>query len=868
MRHKKFSFILALLCAVAQGAWADTGDTEYNPIIISSPSDWDTFATNVNDGTNNYSGKFVRLDADISVSTMVGTSEANSFQGTFFSNGSELVFRKGSPGIGVFNEKYCAPFRYVKNATIRDLDVAGEIYTNKKYSGGLVAYCDGTTIITNCRVRTVIHNVGNDSGACAAGFVGNGNGTLTITGCIYDGRLFTNNTNALYWAGFVLESASNLTISNSLYAPKPEFRAEVGETAVSFETFKSATFDYCYNGQAHTLTNCYYTERLRDSQGLRVYTSAPENEISEQILVCNVTVYSPPSTVTGVEEYYLYTGSDIDVAAPVVTTPNGTVLTAGTDYTYTVSPATVKEKGTYTMIITAKEYSKYVGTKVVKFYVIGDGDNLPVSSLTTNLEAGKTYQVYDNITVQQRLNVNGNVVLNLGEGTTLTAAKGIELSTGNSANLTINGPGALTINDCDDKQSGIGAYDVGALTINGGTINVTGGYMAAGIGGSYNDRDGGTITINGGVVNATGGYCGAGIGGGGYDQAGDYGLCGTININGGQVTAIGGLDGAGVGPGKDTKVSPGAQNNGTLTLGWTKITDFFYNSGFANSLNGRLATITFAANKDFYLDGTTTIATTDNIEGKKIVPAYHSGDYELTDGNAYTTTVHLMTESATYKKTVAEGRTNKHMSWLVPFDYTITAADLLKFNFWKIDMIAHAPNPQTNATDDIWVFLKKLDAGAVLHANMPYVYMAKEAVTDYTFTTDNYPYLQPKNTGVIAKTETMEDIYKFYATYEPTMATAQDPFYYVNIDGELSLGNDGTVTVGAFRWIMRVESKFGNTPSYARKMVFFDGEEEATGVKEVKEVNDYSWYTLDGCKLSGKPTQKGIYVIGGRKVVI
>lgn len=28
------------------------------------------------------------------------------------------------------------------------------------------------------------------------------------------------------------------------------------------------------------------------------------------------------------------------------------------------------------------------------------------------------------------------------------------------------------------------------------------------------------------------------------------------------------------------------------------------------------------------------------------------------------------------------------------------------------------------------------------------------------------------------------------------------------------------------------------------------------------------WYTLDGRKLSGKPTQKGIYVVKGRKIVV
>jgi hypothetical protein len=31
---------------------------------------------------------------------------------------------------------------------------------------------------------------------------------------------------------------------------------------------------------------------------------------------------------------------------------------------------------------------------------------------------------------------------------------------------------------------------------------------------------------------------------------------------------------------------------------------------------------------------------------------------------------------------------------------------------------------------------------------------------------------------------------------------------------------------------------------------------------------DGVWYSLDGRKLSGKPTQKGLYIHGGKKVVI
>ena len=46
---------------------------------------------------------------------------------------------------------------------------------------------------------------------------------------------------------------------------------------------------------------------------------------------------------------------------------------------------------------------------------------------------------------------------------------------------------------------------------------------------------------------------------------------------------------------------------------------------------------------------------------------------------------------------------------------------------------------------------------------------------------------------------------------------------------------------------------------------------DVTGVNEVigvNEVNDDSWYTLDSRKLSGKPAQKGVYIVNGKKVII
>ena len=59
--------------------------------------------------------------------------------------------------------------------------------------------------------------------------------------------------------------------------------------------------------------------------------------------------------------------------------------------------------------------------------------------------------------------------------------------------------------------------------------------------------------------------------------------------------------------------------------------------------------------------------------------------------------------------------------------------------------------------------------------------------------------------------------------------------------------------------------------TYEAREFVLNFDDQTTGVievKEVNEVNDDSWYTLNGVKLSGKPTKSGLYIHGNRKIVI
>ena len=83
-------------------------------------------------------------------------------------------------------------------------------------------------------------------------------------------------------------------------------------------------------------------------------------------------------------------------------------------------------------------------------------------------------------------------------------------------------------------------------------------------------------------------------------------------------------------------------------------------------------------------------------------------------------------------------------------------------------------------------------------------------------------------------------------------------------------------TLGANKAYLKVPTSYLNGVSGAKLMMSFDNETggETTGIHSVENVKltidneDGVWYTLDGRKLIGKPTLKGVYIHDGTKVAI
>ena len=241
MKIKRYIFLVAALLLMVQGAsaWSGSGNSASDPILIANANDWNTLATNVASGTN-YSGKYFKLTADITVTTMVGSySGTKTFNGTFDGGGHTLTFNYTATA------EDTAPFAYLKNATIQNLRVAGTINTGYKFAAGLCVYSSGSTNIEACQISVTINSTLSNDGTYGGLVSDHLDGTLNINNCLFDGQLL--GTGTFGCGGFVGWDKTTTNITNSLFAP----------TAVSVQ---GPTFSRTKNSNTLSLTNCYYTD--------------------------------------------------------------------------------------------------------------------------------------------------------------------------------------------------------------------------------------------------------------------------------------------------------------------------------------------------------------------------------------------------------------------------------------------------------------------------------------------------------------------------------------------------------------------------------------------------------------------------------
>lgn len=217
--------------------------TATNPYKIQNVEDLKKLAKKVNSGTT-YEGKHFQLTANIDLKneewTPIGTkvytgefgqSETRHFKGTFDGDGHQIA----NLTITGRNE-YVGLFGYVRNATIQNCNVAGEV-SGYNFAGGIVGAVDGkTNNILNCSfqgnvtgnmyVGGIVGQVQNQcevSSCYAIGTVHGGNDK--VGGIAGEGRGAIKNCYALAdvsasgkFAGGITGDTYNLAIENCYYS--------------------------------------------------------------------------------------------------------------------------------------------------------------------------------------------------------------------------------------------------------------------------------------------------------------------------------------------------------------------------------------------------------------------------------------------------------------------------------------------------------------------------------------------------------------------------------------------------------------------------------------------------------------------------
>lgn len=514
-------------------------------ITITTGAELAAFAADVNSG-NSYSGKTVKLGADINLGnvawTAIGDCESgNYFQGTFDGQGHTIYNLNVDYSKDASKFATAGLFGWVDAAaaTIKNLNVDGATVKGSHWTGVIAGFFTGT--IENCSVNnaTVIaYNLNDDAnGDKVGGIVGYMNsGAGKLDGNTVTNSTITGNRDVAGLAGAV--ATTNAVTSNKVENVTVNYSSDnVGEivspkTAVVVDDTNTAT-----NVKIIRVINVQTVAELNYALAA---LSADALNTAAILRDCNDTsgVVKIPAVYTGTLTLKDSTIASVQAEgnANLVIAGNVKVDASSLENTSAITGTqlNISGNGNLTAIARGKHAYGIGGDQTTNITI----ENVHI----VDVKGGYVQPNFINDTEYGKTEPEGGAAIGSGK---------------NGAVITLNN---VTVDNAQggSKAAGIGAlYHTGVtVNINNTTIkNVVGGNASAGIGGSRVSRGATTdenVTINivNSTVNATGGEFAAGIGGGYCTYCEAPGPIITINIDeDSKITAQGGKYGAGIGTG-------------------------------------------------------------------------------------------------------------------------------------------------------------------------------------------------------------------------------------------------------------------------------------------------------------------------------
>ena len=906
---QKFIMTFAMILGLVQGAWAwDGSGTSSAPYQINSTSDWETLCTDVNNGTT-YSGKYFELTNNISVTSSLGSNSSGNnyktFNGTFDGAGNTLTVSYSGSGDCV------APFTCISGATIKNLHITGSISTTGMRPASIASFVVENSTIQNCWSEVAIsssHNSDIDGG----GFVArvNENKSLTLTGCAFTGSITYSNANGYEGGGMVgyTQNGATATLTDCLFAPSA---ISITKYNTSGDAWKKHWM-FVGGRVRGNCNNCYYNavaataaEAGMVAENKRMHSITAGSYVTIE----NVTAEATEYNVSGITSYdtgikyndVFYAGNSDNVSLTLgYTVPRYTVTSydpsAGTltgssnPYSLTMPDDDV----TITATVTVDEWEG-TGADWEHAYQIWNSGQLDMLASRVNGESSTTYndkyyKLMDDITYDDAVANNytaiGTTVQNQfshdfnghfdGQGHTVSGINSV------SQWVYYNGlfgkleSGAevknIVLANCNigdgERSGGIAGWSKGFVT--GchvtSTVTVKGTQAISAQHGGIVGANEGTVShcIFEGVVSKTFSDPNP------DDIINVYAYGGIVGINNTNGTLSDNLVISATIPA--TMHGYGAVvglHNGTLARN-------YYTTCTVNG-------VADATDVGYAIVSDRNIIYGDCIENDGAVPALRNN---ADNSNAIALMAAASNKLGTYKVQLLGRTLYKDGAWntlCLPFDVNnFTGTPLAGATVMELGNSGGCNTGFDEATGTLtldFVDANKIEAGHayIVKETKPSGYDGHECdvdTSDPVFNGVTVVNEAPANQKVVSQ----DGYVQFIGTYSPVdIYTAEKTNLYLSAGNNLYYPwGDAMISfnIKSFRaYFQLLKGLTADDPEAGvRSFVLNFGEEETTGIfdgrSKKEDVGLDAWYTLDGRKLDGKPTMKGMYINSGRKVVI
>ncbi len=294
-------------------SWYDESATEY---VIDTPAELAGLIRMVNNKSKDFSGKTIKLGADLDMSayiwTSIGDDRRYAFAGVFDGQGHTIS--------GLYNtltDNYNSLFGFVEGtadsyACVKNLVVDDSYFSGQENIAGIVASISDYTIVQNCvNYATIVSSEYQAGGIVAQAF---GDTEQFIINCVNYGTISGHQ----YVGGIVGEDDEGLTLSNNANfgtVTGDNFVAGIGDSSIS-------------DGM---VTNNYTVGRVESATGTRlgaiIYSVSNSNHVNEY------NYYLADSATADKERRYAYGDTpdgEYDRYASTFTSPESLLLeTAG-----------------------------------------------------------------------------------------------------------------------------------------------------------------------------------------------------------------------------------------------------------------------------------------------------------------------------------------------------------------------------------------------------------------------------------------------------------------------------------------------------------------------------------------------------------